>query len=99
LQIPSGQTDVQVRGSVTAENPVRYLINVRDRQIFAVELFPINPDGDDIVFTVYSPNGQIIPGARNVVFWNSRVSQGGDYLIEVSAPNTRPYELSINIRD
>jgi hypothetical protein len=99
LQIPSGQTDVQVRGSVTAEIPVRYLVDVGDRQIFAVELFPINPDGDDIVFTVRRPDGQVIPGARNVVFWNSRVGEGGDYLIEVSAPNTRLYELSINIRN
>lgn len=90
---------MQVRGTVTAEIPVRYLVNVRDRQIFAVELFAMNPDGDDVVFTVRRPNGQIIPGARNVVFWNSRVSQAGDYLIEVSAPNTHPYELSINIRD
>lgn len=72
---------------------------MQSRQIFAVELFPIDQDGKDVVLTVRRPNGQIIPGAGGVVFWNSRVAEGGDYLIEVSAPYTSPYELSINIRD
>lgn len=99
LQFPQGQTDVQAFGHVNDRRIVRYLVSVAPDRIFAVELFPVTPEGEDVRFTVRRPDGQPISAATGVVFWQSQVSEGGMYQIDVTAPQPRDFELSVSVYD
>ena len=48
---------------------------------------------------IRDPNGQLIEEAEHVVFWESQVPIGGQYQIDVVAPEPINFVLEIQVRD
>lgn len=94
VTIPPGQTDVQVRGTANPKRIKRYLVNVEQGQVLAAEILE-----GAVALRVSFPDGEVVPDAEKVVFWQAEVPRGGEYQIDVLATQEIDFELSINVRD
>ncbi len=93
VQIPPGQTSVQVSGQVNQDRSRRYIVNVQEGQVLALELPSVS---GPVTLDVRFPNGELIPDASRVLSWQGQLPSSGDYLIDVSSPRPSNYVLTIS---
>ncbi|WP_035992360.1 serine/threonine-protein kinase [Leptolyngbya sp. KIOST-1] len=93
VQIPPGQTSVQVSGQVNQGRTRRYVINVQEGQVLALDLPTVS---GPVTLDVRFPNGELIPDASRVLSWQGQLPTSGDYLVDVSSPRPSNYVLRIS---
>ncbi len=94
VQIPPGQTSVQVSGQVNQDRSRRYLINAQAGQILALDLPNVS---GPVTLDVRFPGGELIPDAARVLSWQGQLPVGGDYLIDVKSPRPSNYVLRVSV--
>ncbi|MGG6241420.1 protein kinase domain-containing protein [Nodosilinea sp. AN01ver1] len=93
VQIPPGQTSVQVSGQVNENRTRRYVINVQEGQVLALDLPTVS---GPVTLDVRFPNGELIPDASRVLSWQGQLPTSGDYLVDVSSPRPSNYVLRVS---
>ena len=94
VQIPPGQTSVQVSGQVNQDRSRRYLVNAQAGQILALDLPTVS---GPVTLDVRFPGGELIPDAARVLSWQGQLPVGGDYLIDVKSPRPSNYVLRVSV--
>ena len=93
VSFDKGSTGATIRGSVTANQKKRYLLNCGSGQQMTVQIRQ-----GSINVTIISPNNQTIGNAVNSVSqWQGKLPNTGDYIIEISAPNQSGYLINIEV--
>lgn len=92
VQIPSGQTAVQVADQVNAERVRRYVINVQAGQTLSATLPNVT---GPVVMDVRYPSGALIPNAAGVLAWQGEIVEGGDYRVDLRASRPASYTLRL----
>ncbi|MBE9158300.1 protein kinase [Nodosilinea sp. LEGE 06152] len=93
VQIPPGQTSVQVSGQVNEDRTRRYVINAQEGQVLALDLPTVS---GPVTLDVRFPNGELIPDASRVLSWQGQLPTSGDYLVDVSSPRPSNYVLRVS---
>ncbi|MGB5974453.1 MAG: protein kinase [Nodosilinea sp.] len=93
VQIPPGQTSVQVSGQVNEGRVRRYVINAQEGQVLALDLPTVS---GPVTLDVRFPNGEMIPDASRVLSWQGQLPSSGDYLVDVSSPRPSNYVLRVS---
>ena len=93
VQIPPGQTSVQVSGQVNQDRTRRYVINVQEGQVLALDLPTVS---GPVTLDVRFPDGELIPDASRVLSWQGQLPTSGDYLVDVSSPRPSNYVLRVS---
>ena len=94
VQIPSGQTSVQVTGQVGPERIRRYVVNAQQGQTMRIDLPHVT---GPVTLDVRFPGGEQIPGAARVLSWQGQLPVGGDYMIDVKCSRPAEYTVSISV--
>ncbi|MFM7323615.1 MAG: serine/threonine protein kinase, partial [Nodosilinea sp.] len=94
VQIPAGQTSVQVTGQVSEERVQRYVVNARAGQTMALELPNVT---GPVTLDVRGPGGELIPDASRVLSWQGLLGKDGDYWIDVRSPRSSQYVLKVTV--
>ncbi|HIK45109.1 MAG TPA: serine/threonine protein kinase [Leptolyngbyaceae cyanobacterium M65_K2018_010] len=92
VQIPAGQTGVQVSGQVSPERIRRYVVNAQAGQVLALDLPRVT---GPVTLDVRFPGGAPIPDASRVLSWQGQLPESGDYLIDVKSPRSAEYTLRL----
>ncbi len=88
-----GASGTTVTGSISPKQIRRYLLRAKQGQILALKVLQ-----GTINLSAIAPNGQRIGGSTpQSKGWQGRLPTNGDYVIEVSAPQTGDYVLSLEI--
>ncbi len=88
-----GASGTTVTGQISPKQLRRYLLRAKQGQILALKVLE-----GTINLSAISPNGQRIGGSTpQSKGWQGRLPMDGDYVIEVSAPQTGDYALSLEI--
>ncbi|HSM81332.1 MAG TPA: protein kinase [Nodosilinea sp.] len=93
VQIPSGQTSVQVSGQVNQNRIRRYVVNAQEGQVLALELPSVS---GPVTLDVRFPNGEMIPDASRVLSWQGQLPTSGDYIVDVKSARPSNYVLQIS---
>jgi outer membrane biosynthesis protein TonB len=93
VQIPPGQTSVQVSGQVNQDRSRRYIVNAQEGQVLALELPSVS---GPVTLDVRFPNGELIPDASRVLSWQGQLPTSGNYIVDVSSPRPSNYVLTIS---
>jgi serine/threonine-protein kinase len=91
ILIPSGQTQVAIQGQATANLARRYLLQAKQGQTLQVRLT------DNARLELRYPNGQPVEDASGITQWSGQLPDSGDYLIDVTAPNTTDFQLNVTL--
>ncbi len=94
VQFPEGQTGTLLANSVGAGRVQRYVVNARQGQIITVKVVQAN---GPVTFDVSFPGGESIPEAEGVLYWNSVLPLGGDYMVDVRATGEAEFTLDVQI--
>jgi serine/threonine-protein kinase len=94
VQIPLGQTSVQVSGQVNQDRIRRYVINAQAGQVLSLELPTVS---GPVTLDVRFPGGELIPDASRVLSWQGQLPTGGDYSVDVSSPRPSNYVLKVSV--
>ena len=92
VQIPSGQTSVQLVDQVNADRIRRYVLNLQAGQTLSADLPNVT---GPVVLDIRYPSGALIPDASRVLAWQGEIVEGGDYLIDVRS--SRPAEYTLRL--
>jgi serine/threonine protein kinase len=91
VQFPAGQTMTQVQGSTDGQVIRRYLVSAQANQSMRLAL-----KGDG-AFTVRYQNGNPIGDASDRQAWNARLSEAGDYQVDVVLPKGGDFTLEVEV--
>jgi serine/threonine-protein kinase len=91
IKLPD-QNPLQLTGQTTPQRIKRYLVQLQQGQQLTVQL----EQGNGASLNVRSPNGQIIPNASGVKYWQNTVPRGGEYQIDVVAQQPTKYVLNVS---
>jgi serine/threonine-protein kinase len=94
VQFSPGETSVQVSGQVSERRIRRYVINASAGQVMTLDLPSVT---GPVTLDVRFPNGEMIPDASRVLSWQGQLPEGGDYMVDVSAPRPSDYTLRISV--
>ncbi len=94
VQIPAGQTSVQLSGQVSEERVQRYVVNARAGQTMALDLPNVT---GPVTLDVRGPGGELIPDASRVLSWQGLLGKDGDYWIDVRSPRSSQYVLKVTV--
>ncbi|MEM8805078.1 MAG: protein kinase [Cyanobacteria bacterium P01_G01_bin.38] len=94
VQIPGGEEGVTVANGVGPGRVRRYVVNARQGQIITVKFTQAN---GPVTFDVMLPGGELMDDASGVLFWQSYLPVGGDYVIDVKSPNQAEFTMEIQI--
>jgi serine/threonine protein kinase len=95
VQIPAGQTSVEISGQVGPDTIRRYVVNAQEGQQLNIDLPTV---GGPVTFDVRFPDGSLIPDASRVLAWGGDLPVGGDYLIDVQCSRDASYTLRVSIQ-
>ncbi|WOD40764.1 serine/threonine-protein kinase [Nodosilinea sp. E11] len=93
VQIPPGQTSVQVSGQVNQDRIRRYLINAQEGQVLALNLPSVS---GPVTLDVRFPSGEMIPDASRVLSWQGQLPTSGDYIVDVKSARPSNYVLQVS---
>ncbi|HEY9736956.1 MAG TPA: serine/threonine-protein kinase [Trichocoleus sp.] len=94
VQIPGGETSVQVTGSVGPGRIRRYVINAQQGQVLSAETPTVT---GPVRLDVRYPGGEPVPGATGVLAWQGQLPVGGDFIVDVQSANQADYTLLIEV--
>ena len=94
VQIPPGQTSVQVSGQVNEGRIRRYIINAEAGQVLSLDLPSVS---GPVTLDVRYPDGTPIPDAERVLSWQGQLPTSGDYRVDVSSPRPSNYVLKVTV--
>jgi serine/threonine protein kinase len=94
VQIPPGQTGVQVTGQVNQDRARRYLVNAQAGQVMTLDLPTAS---GPVTLDIRFPNGELIPDASRVLSWQGQLPTSGDFLVDVRSPQPANYTLRIGV--
>ncbi|MBE9141542.1 serine/threonine protein kinase, partial [Nodosilinea sp. LEGE 07088] len=94
VQIPPGQTSVQVSGQVNENRIRRYIVNAQEGQVLALDLPTVS---GPVTLDVRFPNGEMIPDASRVLSWQGQLPTSGGYLVDVTSARPSNYTLRISV--
>lgn len=93
VKFAPGATGTQLNSTIQAGQRQRYLLNAGAQQLMRVNIAQ-----GDIQVTLFSPGGQplgqLSPQAAN---WQGQLPQSGEYRLDVTATQTSPYSIDIDI--
>ncbi len=93
VNIPMGSDGVRVSNVVGRGRLYRYRVFVREGQVLTAEL-----ESGAAAFAVRMPTGQLVDDADQVISWQGQLPLGGEYAIEVSAPQETSFTLRIGVK-
>lgn len=93
VKFAPGATGTQLNSTIQPGQRQRYLLNAGAQQLMRV-----NIARGDIQLAIFSPSGQPLGqlGSQTTP-WQGQLPQSGDYRLEVTAPQTSPYSINIDI--
>lgn len=92
IRFPVGRNNILVANSVGEGRIRRYIVNLRQGEVLEAAL---SSSTGPTTFTVRLPTGEPLGGAQAVELWEGEVPAGGDYAIDVVAPETVEFTLRI----
>lgn len=92
ISFPPGETAVQVSGTTGLQQIKRYLVNLQEGQQLSVAV-----DQGAVTLTIRDPNGQPFEDASNLLNWQARVPQTGNYQIDVIANQDQNTDFTLNV--
>jgi len=92
ISFPPGETAVQVSGTTGLQQIKRYLVNLQEGQQLSVAV-----DQGAVTLTIRDPNGQPFEDASNLLNWQARVPQTGNYQIDVVANQDQNTDFNLNV--
>jgi len=92
ISFPPGETAVQVSGTTGLQQIKRYLVNLQEGQQLSVAV-----DQGAVTLTIRDPNGQPFEDASNLLNWQARVPQTGNYQIDVVANQDQNTDFTLNV--
>lgn len=92
ISFPPGETAVQVSGTTGPQQIKRYLVNLQEGQQLSVAV-----DQGAVTLTIRDPNGQPFEDASNLLNWQARVPQTGNYQIDVVANQDQNTDFTLNV--
>lgn len=94
VQFAPGATGTQLNNTIRAGQRQRYLLNAGAQQLMRVNLAQ-----GEIQVHIFGPSGQRLgqlnPQTAN---WQGQLPQSGDYRLDVTAAQTSPYRIAIDIK-
>ncbi|MEO0458583.1 MAG: serine/threonine-protein kinase [Cyanobacteria bacterium P01_A01_bin.114] len=94
VQFPAGEDGANVRNTVGPGRIRRYVVNARQGQIITAE---ITQASGPVTFDVMLPSGDLMDDASGVLFWQSYLPLGGDYIIDVKSSSRSEFGLEIKV--
>ncbi|MEM7066916.1 MAG: protein kinase [Cyanobacteria bacterium P01_B01_bin.77] len=94
VQFPEGATGTLLANSVGPGRVQRYLVNAQQGQIVTVKITQAN---GPVTFDVAFPGGEQIADAEGVLYWNSYLPLGGDYIIDVQSASAAEFTLDVQV--
>ncbi|MGI0487346.1 protein kinase domain-containing protein [Pantanalinema rosaneae CENA516] len=94
VSFPPGQTRTTISARIEGNVIRRYLVNGNEGQVLAAEV-----NGGPVTLSVRGPDGRFVEGASGVVVSQSKLTIGGTYAIDVTAPPGTDFTLDISVRD
>lgn len=94
LNVPVGETGIQVPGSANAQVIRRYRVDLQEGQVLSTEIV-----SGAIKLTVRDPNGTPLADAEGIVSWSSQAPQSGTYSIDVIAVDRTDFTISVKVTD
>jgi hypothetical protein len=99
VRFARGRTTATLRNSVVRGTRDRYLVNARAGQKMSVSITSVERNA---AFTIYAPSHDTLEGAsedREVKSWSGKLTESGDYVIEVGGTRgNAAYTLKVSIR-
>ncbi len=92
ISFPPGETAVEVSGTTGLQQIKRYLVNLQEGQQLSVAV-----DQGAVTLTIRAPNGQPFEDASNLLNWQARVPQTGNYQIDVVANQDQNTDFTLNV--
>ncbi|NET36684.1 MAG: protein kinase [Cyanothece sp. SIO1E1] len=97
VTFPAGSDGILIAGNANPESIKRYLVNARADQVLSLQI--VSPTDGSVALDIRYPDGNLIEDASGVVFWQSQLSQNGDYQIDVLAQQAAEFTLDIRVRN
>jgi serine/threonine-protein kinase len=94
LLTPSDPNGAQVSDKTSNTRIKRYLVNAQPGQVLKAELVQ-----GAATLDIHYPSGRPVENASGVVTWSARVSEGGEYQIDVVAPEPTDFTLNVNVQE
>lgn len=94
VNFPPGQTKTTISDRIEGNIIKRYLVTANEGQVLAAEV-----NGGPATLSVRAPDGRLLDGASGVVVSQSKLTSGGTYAIDVTAPPGTDFTLDMSVRD
>lgn len=85
---------IQVTGQTSETRIKRYLVNAQPGQVLKAELLQ-----GAVTLDIRYPDGRPVENASGIVSWNARILEGGEYQIDVLAPQTTDFVLDVALQN
>lgn len=91
---PTPNAPTQVSGQTSETRIKRYLVNAQSGQVLKAELLQ-----GAVTLNIRYPDGRPVENASGIVTWNARIFEGGEYQIDVIAPQATDFTLAVGIQE
>lgn len=93
VEFAHGRNRTMVTGRIESNQIRRYLLKAKQRQLMIVKVLQ-----GKVILSAIAPDGQQIGGTTNALKdWKGRLTQDGDYAIEVSTTQPDDYAVSFEV--
>ncbi len=93
VRFAEGESAERISDTASPSRVRRYLVNAQEGQVLTAQVI------DGLVTNIRSPDGELIENASQVLSWESQLTTGGDYQIDVIAPEETDFSLNVEVRD
>lgn len=83
----------QVSGQTSEAKVKRYLVNVQSGQVLKAEILQ-----GAVTLNIRYPDGRPVENASGIVTWNARIFEGGEYQVDVAAPQPTDFALNVAVQ-
>ncbi|MGB3787033.1 MAG: serine/threonine-protein kinase [Phormidesmis sp.] len=94
ISFPNGSQGIRVANSVGPSQLRRYVVNAKQGQILTVSALSSDRP---VSFELLMPDGTVLPDASQLERWQGFLPLGGDYSIDVTAPDPSQFTLEIQL--
>ncbi len=94
ISFPNGSQGIRVANSVGPGQLKRYVVNAKQGQILTVNALSSD---QPVSFELLMPDGTVLPDASQLERWQGFLPLGGDYSVDVTAPERSEFTLEIQL--
>lgn len=95
VDFPEGATGTQLfAGEIAPQNIKRYLVNVQEGQILSARI-----QTGDATLDIRLPDGDLIDNAFGLGEWEAKLTETGEYQIDVKSAKKTKFSVEISLKD